>query len=125
MDSLYQAHILEHYKHPHHKHPMEDADLVHRGKNVSCGDDLTWYLKWDGGEEGDLCITDASFTGYGCAISQSAASMLSDILAGKSREEILAMSRDDVLALLHVDISPMREKCAMLSLSTLKEMLEA
>ena len=123
MDSLYQAHIFEHYKHPHNKRRIEDADVVHRGKNVSCGDDLTWYIKWE--EGGTAKVDDASFEGYGCAISQSAASLLSDKLKGMSKEEILALSREDILALLHVDISLMREKCAMLALSTLKEMLQA
>ncbi|HXK37720.1 MAG TPA: SUF system NifU family Fe-S cluster assembly protein [Candidatus Paceibacterota bacterium] len=121
MDSLYQAHILEHYKHPHHKQVMNDADLMHRGKNVSCGDDLTWYIKW---EEGNIKkVSEASFDGYGCAISQAAASLLSDKLRGMTEEEIKSLTREDMLALLHVDIGPMREKCAMLALNTLKEMI--
>jgi nitrogen fixation NifU-like protein len=114
---------LEHYKHPHNKRRIDGADLIHRGKNVSCGDDLTWYIKW--GEESAPKVADASFEGYGCAISQSAASMLSDKLMGMSKAEVLALSREDILALLHVDISPMREKCAMLALSTIQEMLKA
>lgn len=123
MDSLYQAHILEHYKHPHNKRHIADADLEHRGKNVSCGDDLTWYIKWieEGGKER---VADIAFDGYGCAISQSAASMLSDVFKGKTREDMLMFSREDMLNVLHVEISHMREKCAMLALSTVKEMLE-
>lgn len=123
MDSLYQAHILEHYKRPHNKRRIEDADLVHRGKNVSCGDDLTWYIKWK--KEGGVDrVADVAFDGYGCAISQAGASLLSEVLLGKSREEIAALTREDMLALLHVDVSHMREKCAMLPLSTMREMLE-
>lgn len=122
MDTLYQAHILEHYKHPHNKREIKDADIVHRGKNVSCGDDLTWYLKWEK-SNGIERVADSAFLGYGCAISQSAASILSDVLRGKTREEIAAINREAMLALLHVEIGHMREKCAMLALQTVKEMI--
>ncbi len=119
MDSLYQEHILEHYKHPHNRRRMEDFDVKHKGVNVSCGDDLTLYLKW--GEGGGLA--DVSFEGFGCAISQSGASMLTDKIKGMTKEGMLALGAPDMYALYGTTISPQREKCALLALQTLHETL--
>jgi nitrogen fixation NifU-like protein len=120
MDTLYQAHILDHCKHPHNKGEIKDPDIICKGKNVSCGDDLTWYLRWSE-RGGALRVSTISFDGYGCAISQAGASMLSDLLIGKTADEIAAFSREDMIGLLHVDVSHMREKCALLPLRTIQE----
>lgn len=119
MDPLYQEHILDHYKHPHNRRLMENADIVQRGENVSCGDDMVLYLKWD--EAGALA--DVSFEGFGCAISQSGASMMTDKIKGMTKEELSRFSPEDMYALFGVEISPQREKCALLALSTLREAL--
>lgn len=118
MDPLYQEHILDHYKHPHNKRRMEDADIVQKGFNASCGDDLVLYLKWNG----DI-LQDVSFEGFGCAISQSGASMLTDKIKGMTRAALVQLSPQDMYGLYGVEISPQREKCALLSLSTLREAL--
>lgn len=118
MDSLYQEHILEHYKHPHNRRRMEDFDVKHKGMNVSCGDDLTLYLKWQ-----DDALTDVSFEGFGCAISQSGASMLTDKIKGMTKEELLALTTSDMYALYGITISPQREECALLALRTLHRAL--
>lgn len=115
MDSLYQEHILEHFKHPHNKRRMDDADIVEKGHNASCGDDLVLYLKWSG----DV-LADVSFEGFGCAISQAGASMLTDKIKGLQRTDLCKFSREAVYALYGVTISPQREGCAMLALTTLR-----
>lgn len=115
MDSLYQENILEHYKHPHNKRLMEDADVKEKGYNASCGDDMIMYLKW--GDDGVLA--DISFEGFGCAISQSGASMLTDKVKGWTKAHIAALSRIDMDDLYGVVVGPQREKCAMLALHTL------
>lgn len=115
MDSLYQENILEHYKHPHNKRYMEDADVKEKGYNATCGDDMVMYLKW--GADGTL--TDISFEGFGCAISQSGGSMLTDKVKGWTKEAILALTRKDMDELYGVVVGPQREKCAMLALNTL------
>lgn len=119
MDSLYQENILEHYKHPHNKRYMEDADITQKGNNATCGDDLVLYLRW--GEGGKLA--DVSFGGLGCAISQSGASMLTDVVKGMTREEMLALTQKDMYALYGTEITPQRENCAMLALRTLRDAL--
>ena len=116
MDDLYREYILEHYKRPHNWRELEDADMEFEDTNPLCGDELRVQLKLDS----DGRVSEVGFQGHGCAISQAAASMLSDELAGKSVDELLALQRGDVLELLGIDISATRMKCALLSLKVVK-----
>lgn len=119
MDSLYQENILDHYKHPHNHGFMEDADVTQKGHNASCGDDLTLYLKWD-----KEVLQRITFEGFGCAISQSGASMLTDKVKGMTRAEVALLAESDMYELYGVEIGPSREKCAMLAIRTLKQAIE-
>lgn len=118
MDPLYQENILDHYKHPHNRAFMEGADVVQKGHNASCGDDLILYLKW----EGEM-LKNISFEGFGCAISQSGASMLTDKVKGMTRQQMSTLGEHDMNELYGVEIGPQREKCAMLAMNTLKQAL--
>jgi len=82
MDSIYTELIMSHNRSGHNKHNLSDASHIERGHNPSCGDDLTLQVKI---EEG--IITDASFLGSGCAISQAAMSIMIDLVKNKSVEE--------------------------------------
>ena len=119
MDPLYQENILDHYKHPRNRGFMENADVTQKGHNASCGDDLTLYEKW----EGDT-LKEISFEGFGCAISQSGASMLTDKIKGMTKEEIMKLPPETMYELYGVEIGPQREKCAMLAMNTLKESIK-
>jgi len=116
MDPLYQEHILEHYKHPLNRRKMEGYDVMQRGENISCGDDLILYLKWNSDT-----LEDISFEGFGCAISQSGASMLTEKVKGMSRAVIKNLTEGEMYELYGTTISPQREKCALLALRTLAE----
>ena len=116
MDELYRDQILEHYKRPHNFGPLEDFDLEFEDSNPFCGDEQHVRIKLDG----DGKVTEVRFEGSGCAISTAASSLLSDELAGRSREELLRLDKDFVLALLGIDISATRMKCAMLGLKVVK-----
>ena len=137
LDSVYTELIMEHNKNSRNKHPLEDADLSEHGHNPSCGDDITLELKFDG----DV-ISDAAFSGSGCAISQASTSIMIDLIKGKSIEEALelvetfiAMIKKDIedqqelrklkdaMALKNISNMPARVKCAVLSWHTLKEAL--
>ncbi len=98
---------------------MEDADMIQKGSNPSCGDDLVLYLKWQGD-----ALADVSFEGFGCAISQSGASMLTDKIKGMTKPEIQALSSQDMYEMYGVEIGAQREKCAMLALHTLHDALK-
>jgi len=115
-EQLYREYILEHYKRPHNWGELEHADLEAQDLNPLCGDELKVQLAIDH----DGRITDIAFSGHGCAISQAAASMISDEVKGMQVEDLLALDREAILELLGIDISATRMKCAMLALKVLK-----
>jgi nitrogen fixation NifU-like protein len=120
MDDLYRENILEHYKRPHNwsppAPPIEDPDHEFHDLNPLCGDELTVQLTIGPDDE----VRDVRFSGHGCAISQAAASMVSDEIKGMKIDELLRLDRSFILDLLGVDISATRMKCALLSLKVLK-----
>jgi nitrogen fixation NifU-like protein len=116
VDQLYREQILEHYKKPRNWGELEDPDFEFEDNNPLCGDVLKVQLKVDG--EG--VVEDLRFSGAGCAISQAAASLVSEEIRGMKVDDVVRMDRDAVLELLGIDISATRMKCAMLSLKVLK-----
>jgi nitrogen fixation NifU-like protein len=116
MDDLYREEILEHYKRPHNWGPMDSPDLEAADNNPLCGDELKVMLRV--GDDG--FIEEVRFDGHGCAISQAAASMVSDEVLGMKADDLLSLDRNFVLSLLGIDISATRMKCALLSLKVLK-----
>jgi nitrogen fixation protein NifU and related proteins len=119
MDDLYRDEILEHYRQPHNFGTLEHPDAVHEGHNPLCGDRITMMLSLS--EDG--IVRDVAFSGRGCAISQASASLLTDEIKGHSLSEVEAMTSQDILDLLGIEISPARLKCALLSLDTLQRAL--
>ena len=117
MDDLYREVILEHSKHPHNAGTLEHPDISHEEHNPLCGDRVRIDLQVANG-----VITDVRFKGRGCAISQASASLLTDELKGKTLDQARAISKDDMLDLIGIplDKNPVRIKCALLSLKTLK-----
>ena len=120
MDDLYRDEILEHYREPHNFGTLDAPDAVHEGHNPLCGDRITMMLAVDG--QGN--VSDVAFSGRGCAISQASASLLTDEIKGRPVVEVEAMTNQDILDLLGIEISPARLKCALLSLSTVQQALE-
>lgn len=120
MSSLYQAVILDHAKHPRNCGCLEHANCHGDAKNPTCGDSLSMSIFTEDG-----VISDIRFQGAGCAISQASASLLTESVKGKPVEAALSLTPDDILALLGVELSPNRLKCALLSLETLKAALSS
>ena len=136
---LYREIINEPNINPTHKTPMDSPDFCLEGVNPSCGDQITLQLKL--GEDGK--ISDASFTGSGCAISQASVDMMADLVIGKTKDEALALADifdrmiksevteedlerlDEAAALQDISHMPARVKCAMLGWRTMKEMLSS
>ncbi len=138
LKQLYREIVNEHNLHPVHKGKLENADMELRGVNPSCGDDITLYLKLDG----DV-ISDASYDGSGCAISQASVDMMVDQILGKNKEEAIKLAGtfmgmikgeitdeesiealDEAAALQDVAHMPARVKCAVLGWRTMQQMLE-
>jgi nitrogen fixation protein NifU and related proteins len=117
MDDMYREVILEHSKHPHNAGTLEQPDISHEEHNPLCGDRVRIDLQVANG-----LITDVRFKGRGCAISQASASLLTDELRGKTLDQARAISKDDMLDLIGIplDKNPVRIKCALLPLKSLK-----
>jgi nitrogen fixation NifU-like protein len=135
LDELYQSIILDHNRRPKNFREMEDATAKADGVNPLCGDQLTVWLKVDGDQ-----LTDVSFRGQGCAISKASASMMTQVIKGKTRAEAEKLF-DDVHALVTghptggdvgplkalggVSRFPLRVKCASLAWHAMKSALDA
>ena len=117
MSDLYRELILEHAKYPHNSGTLEHPDVSHEEHNPLCGDRVRIDLKVEDG-----IITEVRFSGRGCAISQASASMLTDEIKGMPVEEAKQYRKEDLLELIGIplDRNPVRIKCALLSLKTLK-----
>ena len=137
LSDLYQEVILDHSRHPHNYHAMAGATRKAEGYNPLCGDQLTLYVKLEGDK-----IQDISFEGNGCAISKSSASVMTDLVKGKSKAEAVALfekfrglvtgeatssmeSSDKMAVFSGVSEFPTRVKCAVLSWHTLRSVLES
>jgi nitrogen fixation NifU-like protein len=115
VSELYREHILDHYQHPRNYGTLENPDCSFEDSNPLCGDRIRIDLRLE-----DDRIADIRFSGRGCAISQAAASILTEMVKGKTLEEVKALGADELLEELGVPISPARRKCALLSLKVLK-----
>ena len=114
-DQLYREVILDHYKNPRGHGLLEPADAQAEGQNPLCGDEVTVSLRFDGD-----AIADVGFEGRGCAISQAATSMLTEMVQGKRATDVAVMDKDELLEEIGIPLTPIRLKCAMLGLTTLK-----
>ena len=116
-DQMYREVILDHYKNPRGHGTMEHPDAEADGQNPLCGDEVSIYVAF--GADGDT-IEEVKFSGRGCAISQAATSMLMDMVTGKKATEVAVLDKQELLDEIAIQLSPVRLKCALLGLTTLK-----
>jgi nitrogen fixation NifU-like protein len=95
---------------------LDPHDFSYQDDNPLCGDRIRVDLRL--GEDGR--VSEAAFSGEGCAISQASADLLTEAVVGKSLDEIKALGKEDVLELLGIELGPVRLKCALLSLKVIK-----
>jgi nitrogen fixation NifU-like protein len=117
LESLYREVILDHYKNPRGHGVIEDPDAEAEGQNPLCGDEVSIYVAF--GDDGET-IDEVKFSGRGCAISQAATSMLMEMTKGRTADQVASLDKDELLAEIGVPLTPVRLKCAMLGLTTLK-----
>ena len=110
-ESIYEDHILDHYEDPFHRGQCPDATHEHEDNNPLCGDVVHIELRID--EDGK--IEDLYFSGEGCVISQASASMLLEKMYGKTVEEVMKFSAEEMLELYGPRLTPNRQKCCLLS----------
>ena len=111
--SEYIEYLLDHYQNPRNKHRMEGADVQLGGGNPGCGDLITIYLKLD-----DDRITEASFEGEGCTISQAGGSIIAEMLPGMTLQEVKQLGTGTMVEEMGEDIVKSRVRCATLALGT-------
>ena len=116
IEMMYQENILDHYKNPRNFGKIENASVHHHEYNPLCGDEIEMFLVLDENRK----VVDVKFNGHGCAISQASASMLTEQIKSKNIDELKKMTKENILEMLGIPISPVRLKCALLSLDTLK-----
>lgn len=129
LESLYQEIILEHYRQPHHKGLRDPYEAEVRHLNPTCGDEITLRVHLDG----DV-VSDVSYEGQGCSISQASASVMADLVIGKPIDDAVAIHEEflrlmqskgelepdedvleDAVAFAGVSKYPARIKCALLA----------
>ena len=116
-DQLYREVILDHYKNPRGHGLLDDADAQAEGLNPLCGDEVTVSLKFAADGE---TIEDVGFEGRGCAISQAATSMLTEIVRGRKASEVAELPKEELLDEIGIPLTPVRLKCAILGLGVMK-----
>ena len=138
LDDLYREVILDHYRKPRNRISLPKSDVEYAEYNPICGDQVILQLKLDNNRIGQ-----AGFQGQGCSISQASASMMTEVLSGKTLEEAegiaeifrrmlqgRAGSKDelanlgDLTALEGVRRFPVRVKCALLACGALEQGIE-
>jgi nitrogen fixation NifU-like protein len=114
---MYRDLILEHHRYPHNFGTLDPHDVSQEEHNPLCGDRIRLDLRIV-----DNKITEVAFSGKGCAVSQAAASMLTDELIGMDLDQVRQYGKAELLDLigLPLDKNPVRLKCALLSLKALK-----
>jgi len=116
-DDFYRENILDHYKNPRNYGLLEQADAQAEGQNPLCGDEVSVSINF--AEDGETIET-IGFEGRGCAVSQAATSMLTDIIKGRKAADVAALSNDEILDEVGIPLTPVRMKCAILGLGVVK-----
>ncbi|GIP04951.1 iron-sulfur cluster assembly scaffold protein NifU [Paenibacillus lautus] len=132
LDDLYRRVIMDHYKNPRNRGKFEDDAVTIDLNNPTCGDRISLQLKVENG-----VVADAKYTGEGCSISMSSASMMTDAVKGRTLDEAISLAErfsslmkgedvefdeyEDIEALSGVNKFPARIKCATLAWNALRK----
>ena len=116
-EDFYRENILDHYKNPRNYGLLEPSDAHAEGQNPLCGDEVSVSIKF--AEDGET-IQEIGFEGRGCAVSQAATSMLTDIVKGRKAEDVASLPKEEILGEVGIPLTPVRMKCAILGLGVVK-----
>ncbi|MBI5032244.1 MAG: SUF system NifU family Fe-S cluster assembly protein [Chloroflexi bacterium] len=114
--SEYIEFLLDHYNNPRNRGAIDDPDILVNGGNPGCGDVVSMYLKVDD----DNRVADVKFEGKGCTISMAGASLITEMVMGKTLQEIEEMPYADLIDQMGEDVVKSRLRCATLGIDTLK-----
>lgn len=118
-EEVYREFILDHYRDPNNKGRLEDFDINQEGLNPHCGDRIEIFLKIDNGK-----VVNIKHDGAGCAISQAAASLITEEIKNMNVSKIKNIGKEKMIEFLQIPVDYTREKCAMLALKTIKQAID-
>ena len=116
MEDFYRELIIERYKTPYFRGELEPNDISYEDDNPACGD----HIRIDVRVDENQVVTEAAFSGEGCAISLASADLLLESIIGKSIDVVKELVKEDILDMLGIELGPVRLKCALLPLKVLK-----
>ena len=115
IDSIYREIILDHYQNPRNRGTLDPADFTYEDTNPLCGDEVRIDVRVTNDR-----VADVKFSGRGCAVSQASASILTEMVEGKTLAEVKTIGKEDLLDEIGILVSPARMSCALLGLKVLK-----
>ena len=112
---IYKGKVLDHARNPRNRGVLEQADYSYEDAGSVCGDEVRIDVRVKGNR-----VAEVAFSGRGCAVSQASASVLTELIATMTLDDVGALTEDDLLAAIGVHLTPARLECALLSLSVLR-----
>ncbi|MEJ7838061.1 MAG: Fe-S cluster assembly sulfur transfer protein SufU [Thermomicrobiales bacterium] len=114
-DSIYREIILEHYQNPKNRGTLDPNDYTYEDVNPLCGDEIRIDVRVKNDR-----VSEIRFSGRGCAVSQASASILTEMVEGKTLDDVKSIGKDQLFDEIGIPISLARVKCALLGLKVLK-----
>ena len=121
---MYTEKVIEHFRNPHNMGQLEDYSAIGKVGNIVCGDVMWLYIKVDPDDEGRDVITDISWETFGCTAAIATSSMVSDLAKGKTIDEAITLTNQDVAKELG-GLPPIKMHCSALAADALNEAIYA
>lgn len=114
--NIYLENIIDLYKNPLNQGQLENPSVSYRANSPLCGDDISVDLLIENKK-----VADVKHHGVGCAISQASISLLTEQIKGRSLDEVLKISPEEIVEMLGIELGPVRLKCALLGLEAIHQ----
>ena len=119
----YSKTLMNHFQNPHNQGTISNADGVGEVGNIRCGDIMKIYIDVDKNDQGEDYLKDVKFETLGCAAAIAASSVLTDLAIGKTLDQALAITKDDIVKVLE-NVPPLKYHCSILAEEGLKKAIE-
>jgi len=117
---IYSKQTLKHFRNPHNYGEIKDADGIGEAGNIICGDLMNLYIVVKKDKKGKEIITSVKFKTYGCAAAIATSSVITDLVKGKTIDEALKVSKNDIVDTLK-GLPPIKIHCSVLAIDALDE----
>jgi len=120
---VYSKTLMNHFQNPHNQGTISNADGVGEVGNIRCGDIMKIYIDVEKNDKGEEYLKDVKFETLGCAAAIAASSVLTDLAMGKTLDQALAITKDDIVGVLE-NVPPLKYHCSILAEEGLKKAIE-